>query len=382
MNCPNCNTINAKDNLFCVSCGGHLAPPTEVKNTDLPATVIGANVSPPTQFYTPNTPNDRADSPDSIPTAFGVSPQFNPSMQNFNPSFSYPGMQPVKKNNAKFIWLGALAFLLLIGGGIGAFFIINRQSASAEILPDHLGMFVQNRDKNGISEISKQDFANAVTAKDDLLKNESLPTVEGKPNLILYSDGKDIPLNDLKLVQLDTIKDDGSLKQINYHALPVEGKPEMKRLRVPDGLANGKYAFALLDGFLDEGKHKLWAFQVKNADKSDNGDLAKAITISLKPKSSPTPPPVGKQQNIPAPQNPAVPPPSGGRVAYVISGNVVLRGGPSQATSKIGALYRGQKVYVIEYSSQYESFGSLYSNFAHIQTDNGKRGWVYAEYIR
>ncbi len=60
----------------------------------------------------------------------------------------------------------------------------------------------------------------------------------------------------------------GTLKQINYQVVPIEGKPEMKRLRVPDGLANGKYAFALFDGFLDEGKHKFWAFQVKMPKKA------------------------------------------------------------------------------------------------------------------
>ena len=378
MNCSKCNTLNEKDHLFCVSCGGHLAPP-EFINPDLPPTVIGANAFPPNQAHTSSQTYYRTDSPDSIPTAFRTSLQVNPSPPNFTPSVSYPGMPPVKKNNTKFIWLGALVLLLLAGGG--AYLLIGRQSASAEILPDHLGMFVQNKDKNGTSEIFKQDFTSAFTAKDDLIKSESLSSVESKPNLILYSDGKDIPLMDLKLVQLDTIKDDGTLKQINYQPSPVEGKPEMKRLRVPEGLANGKYAFALFDGFLDEGKHKLWAFQVKNSEKSDNGDLAKALTLSLKPKPSPTP--IVKTPNAPAPPTtPSVPPPSGGQVAVVSSGNVVLRAGASQSSSKIGGLHRGQKVYVIEYSSQYERFQNLYSNYAYIQTDSGKRGWVYAAYIR
>ena len=136
---------------------------------------------------------------------------------------------------------------------------------------------------------------------------------------------------------------------------------------------------------LDEGKHKLWAFQVRNTEKSDNGDLAKAMTLAMKPKPSPTPPTVAvKQPNVPAPpiNTPSVPPPSGGQVAVVSSGNVVLRAGASQASSKIGGLSRGQRVYVIEYSSQYERFQNLYSNYAYIQTDSGKRGWVYAAYIR
>ncbi|MEJ7743962.1 MAG: hypothetical protein WKF73_16370 [Nocardioidaceae bacterium] len=52
------------------------------------------------------------------------------------------------------------------------------------------------------------------------MKAEALPvTVEGKPNLILYSDGKDIPLADLKLVQLDTIKDDGQFETDKFSEL-------------------------------------------------------------------------------------------------------------------------------------------------------------------
>ncbi|MCY7375569.1 MAG: SH3 domain-containing protein [Pyrinomonadaceae bacterium] len=386
MNCPSCNQINENENLFCVSCGGHLSPVAAGASGSqaVPPTFGGVDDLPPTRFIPQSQTNQPIDSSDSVPTAFISTPVFNRSMPNFNPSTSYSGAQPVQKSSGKFVWIGALVFLLLIGGGIGAYFLINKQSASAEMLPDYLGLFFQNKDKNAVSEITKRDFPNAVSAKDELLKNESLPTVEAKPNLILYADGKDVPLNDLKLVQLDSIKDDGTLKQINFQPAPIDGKPEMKRLRIPDGLANGKYAFALFDGFLDEGKHKFWAFQVKNADKSDNGDLAKALTLSMKPQTSPTPA-VARQPNIPAP--PTVPPPSGASVVYCTSSNVVLRAGPSQSAAKIGNLYSGQRLYVLGYSDNYESFTSktgksFYSNYVRIQTDNGKNGWVYRAYTR
>jgi len=66
-----------------------------------------------------------------------------------------------------------------------------------------------------------------------LLKDESLPSLEPNPTLILYSDGKDVPVSDLHLIQLDTIKDDGSFKQIDFQASPIENKPEMKKLKIP-----------------------------------------------------------------------------------------------------------------------------------------------------
>ncbi|MDQ3089421.1 MAG: SH3 domain-containing protein, partial [Acidobacteriota bacterium] len=273
----------------------------------------------------------------------------------------------------------------------GAIYFINQPTKPAEILPDHFGMFVQNREKSAVSEISRQDYSDALLAKDDLLKTDALPVAENKPNLILYSDGKDIPLSDLKLVQLDTIKDDGSLKQINFQTSPVEGKPEMKRLRIPDGLANGKYAFALFDGFLDEGKHKFWAFQIQNAEKSDNGDLAKAMTISPKPKPSPTPPPKPPPQNNPKPPDdsiietstpkPTVAPSSGG-YAYCRTNNVVLRSAPSTSAAKVDGLYRGQKLYVISQSDNYETWRGVRGNWTLVQTENGNRGWVFSPLIR
>ena len=381
MNCPNCNTENDNDNIFCVSCGGNLAPP-----------IINSSVTTqpsPTQYYSGNQFTQPDNAPESVQTAFKIpAPNFDQS-QNFNASIPYIAAPPAKTGSGKFVLLGAFVLLILIGGGIGAFFVINRQSVSKETLPDHLGLFLVNKETNNFAELSKQDSMNAVTTKDDLLKNDALPATDDKPNVILYSDGKDIPIGDLKLVQLDTIKDDGTLKHLNFQAAPVEGKSEMKRLRVPDGLANGKYAFALFDGFLDEGKHKFWAFQVKNATKTDNGDLGKALTLSMKPKTaSPTPntnsaistnaTTVVKAAPTPKPAPVA---PAGSQVAYCASSNVIMRGSPSLSGRKINNLRRGQKIYIINYSDNYDSWNGMEGNWAYVQTESGGRGWVFAPLI-
>jgi hypothetical protein len=375
MNCPNCNTENDNDNLFCVSCGGNLAPPINSKVTIEPS---------PTQYYNPAQFRQQDSPPDSVHTAFVTpAPNFN-QPQEYIPSFAYTP-EIAQKSNVKYIVSGVLTLLILIGGGIGAFLIFNRQTINKEIFPEHLGLFLMNKEANNLTELSKQDAKNGVQTKDDLLKNELLPATDDKPNIILYSDGKDIPLVDLKLVQLDTIKDDGTLKQIYFQAVPVEGKPEMKRLRVPEGLANGKYAFALFDGFLDEGKHKFWAFQVKNAPKSDNGELAKAMTLSMKPKTAPasetntTPanttttvvktPPVSKPEPVA---------PAGAQIAYCGSSNVVVRSSPSLTARKISSLRRGQKVYVLNYSSNYDYWNGMEGNWAYVQTESGGRGWVFS----
>ncbi len=380
MNCPNCNTENENDNLFCVSCGGNLAPPLKSGVITQPS---------PTQYYNVNQLTHADNAPESVQTAFPPAQTYNQSSPAFNPSI--PNLESTRKpkSSAKFVWIGVFVFFLLLGASISAFFLINKPTitTTAENLPDHLGLFLANKDANNFSELTKQDSTNAVSTKDDLLKNESLPTADDKPSLILYSDGKDIPLGDLKLVQLDSIKDDGSLKQINFQAVPIDGKSEMKRLRVPDGLANGKYAFALFDGFLDEGKHKLWAFQVKNAQKTDNGELAKAFTVSLKPKTaSPTNANVTDTNTAtavkPAP-TPKLEPvvPSGARVAYCNSTNVIVRNSPNLNAKKINGLKRGQKIYVLNYSDNYDSWNGMEGNWAYIQTETGGRGWVFAPLI-
>ncbi|MBK9529218.1 MAG: hypothetical protein IPO41_13105 [Acidobacteria bacterium] len=57
----------------------------------------------------------------------------------------------------------------------------------------------------------------------------------------------------------------------------------MKRIRIPTQMAIGKYAFTC-HGYFNEGKHKFWAFQVRDSSKKANGDDLKAWTMAPKPK--------------------------------------------------------------------------------------------------
>lgn len=377
MNCPHCNSENDNDNVFCVSCGETIAAQKTLAATTLP---------PPTEYYQAGQIKQPEELPESVQTVFKNTPPIDYSTSSFNPSIPFQTSPVEERKSGKVLWIGLGLIVLLIGGAVGGYFLLkdqNNVATTAEILPDHLGMFIKNTDKNDLTEIGKQDFANAVQAKDDLLKNDALPVAEVKPNLFLYADAKEVPLNDLKLVQIDSIKEDGSLKQITYQAAPVEGKPEIKRLRVPDGLANGKYAFALFDGFLDDGKHKLWAFQVKNAQKSDNGDLAKAFTLSMKPKTTASTTnsntsPIEKPAPTPKPAPSA---PAGAQVAYCKSSNVVMRSSPNLNGKKINALKSGQKIYIIRYSDNYDYWNGTEGNWAYVQTESGSRGWVFSPLI-
>lgn len=392
MICPNCQTINESENIFCVGCGGKVSltgsligdtkAPTVSFQMPPDAFQNSANIPPPTQFVqTPpiyNTSNSIETSVVPVGNQFGAA-----SMHNFAPSFS-GAPQAEKSNKTMFILAGAV-FAVLLAAGLGAFFLLGKQAVKSETLPEHLGMFLQNPAKDKVEEIKKQDFTNAVEGKDKLLKDDGLASAEGNPNLILYSDGKDIPLGDLRLVQLDTIKPDGSLQQLDFQSALVEGKTEMKRIRIPDGLANGKYAFVILDGHLDDGKHKFWAFQVKNSEKTNNDLSLKATTVSLKPKENTT---SSTNTQTAVVQKPSIPPPTGASTRYLKIGNVILRSGPSQTYSPVGKLRAGQKVYVLGYSSEYETFvsqktgESYYSNYAQVQTESGQKGWVYAEFLR
>ena len=291
-----------------------------------------------------------------------------------------PYPQPVtdRKSPVVKILIGGVVVVLLLGlVSAGAFILFAWEKANAEALPDHLGMFAQSPDKSRVDELAKLDISNAVDGKDNLLRDEALPVLDANPTLILYSDGKDIAVSDLRLVQLDTIKADGTFDQIDFQASPVESKPEMKRLRVPSGLASGKYAFALIDGFLNDGKHKFWAFQIRNTAKPDNnGGSLHSVTIPIKPTPTPTP-----AVKTPTP-TPSMPPPSGGVVAYTTTSNLVLRTGPSQDAGKIRNLKRGEKVYVLRLSENTEVFNGIESRFAFIQTENGQTGWVFAAFLR
>lgn len=360
MICPNCKTSNDSQYVFCVNCGASLGRPAAASDDVVPETVREV---PGSLAYTPD---------NSVPTVFNAGSGFRPPA--FTAADRYPGESDRKSPVGKIVAAAAVVVILLGAVGIGAFLIFAWPRGTSEALPDHLGMFAQNAERNHVDELKKIDLSNVVEGKDNLMKDDSLLLVDPSPNVILYSDGKDVPVSDLRLIQLDTIKDDGSFKQIDFQASPVDNKPEMKRLKIPGGLANGKYAFALIDGFLNEGKHKLWAFQVRGTAKQDNNGSLHPVTVAIKPSPSPTP------KTTPTPA--AVPPPPGGTVAYTTTSNLVLRSGPSQDAGKLRNLRKGEKVFILRYSENTEIFDGIESRFAFIQTEGGQTGWVFAAFLR
>ncbi len=408
MMCPKCNALNDINNAFCVNCGEIFR-----STSNLPPTLTAPdNYDPPTPTQDSAIPQNQNNDFLSTPTVFGGQPpnynqphpnynqpppnfnqpqqanynqshqNFNPSTAGFNPSIPYiPQPPPPKSRLGLWIGLGVFLLLLLGGGIIGAVLLLNKTKTTPEVLPTHLGIFFQNNEKTTVEEIKKQDLTNALEEKDKILKDESMPALASKPNLILYSDGKDIPLGDLKLIQLDTVKNDGTMKQIDFKATPVEGKTEIKRLWLTENLAKGKYAFALLDGFFDDGKHKFWVFQIKESDKTDNGNLAKDLTVSLKNKSKNSNSNTEVTKVSPTPK-PTVAPPVGSRTAYASTNNVVIRSGPSLSAQKIGNLKRGQKIYVMGNSTNYDSWNGLEGTWANVQTESGQRGWVFSPLIK
>lgn len=421
MNCLKCNTINDNENSFCVNCGEPLVlssnlPPTmkgsslklrdEQPTKEIPFTGFQPHGSPLTFLGEPSNyvpPTGNQPSQENLQSSPAIFPLSQAGFQQPNLGFNQfqpltPLTSPPQAQKSRLgLWLGlgALVLILLAGGIIVAMLLINKSIADKkEALPLHLGLFFLNSDKTQVSEIKKQEFNNALTGKSILLKDDSMPAIEPKPTFFLYSDNKDIPLRDLKLVLIDSVKNDGTIKEIEFKATPVQDKPDIKKIWIEDNLANGKYAFALFEGFLDDGKHRFWAFQVKDSPKNDNVTLAKNTSLSLKNtnfnsqddrKNSETVPNT-KVSSSPVTET-KVPPPVGASTAYVRSNNVVLRAGPSQTYAKVGRLYKGQKVFVMQYSDNYETFVTqegqmLYANYAYIQTESGKRGWVYTAFIR
>lgn len=356
MTCTNCKTPNGPDDLFCVNCGNPLA-------------------SGGSSFGDAGQPFNTAGQPQSDSTETVV----NFGQSQFPTPNPYSGQFNTKKKNPA-IWV-AVALLAIGLIGVGAFLLIPQiggGGGGGEVLPDHLGMFVQAETKDRYDEIRKQDFTNALDGKAALIKDENLPTVPPLPGLLFYADSKDTNVDDMRLVQLETMKDDGSMKQIDFQVLQVEGKPAMKRMRVIEPLANGKYAFALFDSYLNEGKQKFWPFQVRNSSKSDNGAALKDTSVPIKPKE-----PVQKAPVAAVPNMPAVPPPpsSGGTMVRSNTKGLILRDGPSQYSRKIRNLGYGEWVEVIGYSDNYEMFKGRTARFVQVRTTNGQIGWAFEPYL-
>lgn len=368
MICPKCSTKNDDDYIFCVNCGESIVAAGE-KTEQFPSvsTLVGAShirsSAPPTAQFTPPATEARRDNL-TIPPTFEE--------------------RPAQRSSAIWKIAGVAVFLILIAGGalIAAVVYFSRPITQPEVLPDHLGLFAIDSDRRLISELAKREFGNAKDGRDAMLKESITPSVQRATDFILYADPGETKIDDLKFVRLDSIKDEGSMQQIDFQASLVDGKPAMKRLRFPNALANGKYAFAIFSGPFDEGKHKFWAFEISGTGNADASTAGHELTIALKEKK-----PDEKQtatntsteaQKI---EKPAVEAPIGARIAYCNASDVVVRGAPSLTARKVNGLRRGQKVYLLSYSDNYDNWNGVRANWAYIQTESGKRGWVFTPFI-
>ncbi len=403
MICPSCQTNNENRNVFCNNCG------TLLKDTEA---MVGDTKSPTLSFqFPPEQPPHIEDSftdEEETPTVFGGQgaakippltqiaqpnpqppPQINPpptqvfattkpaeNVQPTPPVFNpiIPPISPVSKpksgKNLRLAIVAAVVFVGLAAIGVGGYFIISKLLTKTEILPQTVGMFVQSKDKDKVDEIKKQDFTNAVEAKDKLLKDEGLTKFETNQNLVLFTDEKDFKTSDLRLIQLDTIKSDGNLKQIDFQTESVADKTEVKRVKLPEHLANGKYAFAILEGFLDDGKHKFWAFQVTNSDKANNDSILKTSNVSLKSKD--------KKKGDKTPETP----PTVDAYIYPKTNGVTLRSEPNLTANKVDILNSSDRLFVMKISDNTTTWRGITGYWANVKTDDGRTGWVFAPLLK
>lgn len=347
----NCNAANDANNVYCNNCGHPIASdPTFSAQATIP--------------YLQRPPT----------------PVVDQQYQSVVTPFIGQSTAPPKRRRFVGVLIALLAVLVIGVFAVAGLFVAMNYTSEGETLPDHLGLFVQSDAKDRVDEIRRQDFSNATEARGQLLKGDYL-IVTPRPNFVVYADGRDVPVNDMRLVQLDTIKDDGSMKTLDFQVAPLDAKPDMKRVRLPSDIASGRYAFALFDGYFNEGKHKFWPFQVRDSPKANNDEILKATSVSLKPKTVASTTAV-KTAPPPANITSAIPPPDGGTAATVKT-RIKLRSGPTQfAKNQIGSLSPGQRVYILDYSTTVETFNGVTSRYAYVQTEGGKRGWAFAAFLQ
>ncbi len=359
MICPGCGTNNEDDYIFCVNCGISFSS-TALPTQQIPAQQIRQTV----KFR-----NDREISSEA--TAF--------------PRHERHSAPP--KSSKKWIF-AVLGLFVVLAGGIAAASLayFYRPATVTQLLPGHLGLFAVANDNASLVEITKRDVPNM----NDLLKladGSEINVISGKPEFLLYADPNDIKVSELKLIDLSSVTDKGIVKQINYQVTLVEGRSEMKRLLFNQGLPNGKYAFALIDGYFDEGKHRIWAFELRGSNAEATDQDGTELTLTLKTAGSPDPDTAGSNTNssntaVPAPKPaPTVDIPVGSRVAFCNASSVILRDKASLNGKRITLLKKGQRVFVISYSDNYDDWKGIRANWAYIQTENGRRGWVFTPFI-
>lgn len=353
MNCPQCKTPNEDDYVFCVNCGipipsdeyktARMASPVPTQTEPLPPTVFVKEA----RYQHPTPP--------SIEPNFGV----------------YDGPR-----RSKAPWIAGLAVIFLAAAGGLAFLILRQTTVEPEppeVLPEYLGLFVRQPNGTAPVEVKRLEYASVLEARDAMRADIQPQKLDKRPEFLLYADAAEMPLSDLKLIRLDSITDDGRFRYADFQAAIIDEKPAIKRLMLRDALSNGRYAFAQLSGFFNEGRHRFWPFEVTgNSGSGIAFDLE--ASVALKPADVPV---------APAPQEPTpVTLPAGATIAYCRNKDVWLRKTPEQdQKGKILLLKQGQKVYVIKYSENYSVWNGISSNWAFVQTEAGKQGWVFNVFL-
>jgi hypothetical protein len=274
--------------------------------------------------------------------------------------------------------------LALTAVSIIAYFALRDKEAgtgaeTAGTLPDHFGVFLRDGEK--LTELRRMDFSDAIKGRDAMLGDATLPRAGARPVLILYAEPQDIPTSDLKLVQLDGIDPGGSVRHWGFQVAPMEGgRRGMKQIKIPDGLANGKYALALMRDYLNEGNHKFWPFQVtEGVETPTSSPHVVTMQVKANPSAGPTPKPSAV---TPSPRPTTQTATDGGTLAYCNDDNVVLRATPSLTGAKVNKLMRGQKLWVIGRSTNKSSWGGVTADWAHVQLyDRSQTGWVFSPFI-
>jgi hypothetical protein len=354
MICPQCRTQNDDDYVFCVNCGTPIDS-GQLKTEEFPsvATVVAK------------------ETPAPVPATIQVQQR----------EIEEPGGE-AKKSSGTFrivALAAAVLFSLVAIAGLVAFFYFGRKAEPTAQLPEHLGLFAVDPASNRLNEIAKREFPNVKDGRESVLKDQAASITASPAEFILYSDPGEIKTDDLKLVRIDSITDEGSMRNFDFQVVPIENKPSMKRLKLANPVANGRYAFALFNGPFDDGKHKLWPFEIAGVNVTST-DAGRDYTVALKEK------PASNATNTPGNSNSATVPtvaevPVGARVAYCNSTDVVVRGAPSLTARRVNMLRRGQKIYLLGYSDNYDLWNGVRANWAQIQTDSGKRGWVFTPFI-
>lgn len=285
-----------------------------------------------------------------------------------------------QRSKQPFLLIGLLVVLLFVMVGIiGVLaypYIRDAFAKKSSSLPDHFGIYYSKQ--NGLTELRLREFKSALKGRDELQEDSSLPTVEANPTLLFYYENQMVQSSELKLIKIDSIKDDGKIEYWDYQISPLEGKPEIKQIKIKDGLPKGKFALALLKDYLDEGTHKFWAFEIKEGAETSLPPQIIALDLKPAPVSTPTPTPT---PDIPKPTPTPPPFPDNAQMGVCNDSNVIIRAAPTQNSAKIGRLDKGNKVAILQYSSNQETWRGITSNFVYIQKRDGKRGWVFGAFI-